>query len=309
LQQERSYTLLSDYAVYLLKLEKYKEGLDILVALHHYYPTEYKIAANLGTAYELNGDVENALLFIQLGMQLNPEAHDGSEWVHVRVLQTKLLLKKNADYLKDHTVLSLTEAQEQDSLIRQQINIQVRERFPFSPGPDPIMASLLIDLADCYANTQSIEFAKAVYEIAKKYYGDPSPMLDDKIKSMQKLINKYLNVRPNRDSDLEGMNVKIGSIQYKTLLENHQLEKYTIPWEKINTNADSLISLVDLTAAKARLDSLKRTQPDTTIEKRGVAPVTTISGGEMDWLYSILFTVFILAGLYFLLMKFRAKNR
>lgn len=308
LRQEHSYALLSDYAVYLLKLGKYKEGLDILVALQQYFPSEYKIAANLGTAYELNGDVENALRFIKLGMQLNPDAHDGSEWVHVRVLETKRSLKQNQEYLKDHTVLSLTEAQEQDSLIRKQINIQVRERFPFSPGPDPIMASLLIDLGDCYANTESIEFAKAVYEIAKKYYGDQSPELDEKIRSMQRLINKYLNVEPDRDPDLEGMNIKIGSIQYKTLLEDHQREAYTIRWETINTNIDSLFALVDLTAAKARLDSLKKAQPDTVAEEEVTASTPPTSDNEVEWLYAILFASFILAGLYFLLTKFRRRT-
>lgn len=306
LQQEHSHALLSDYSVYLLKLGKYKEALDILTRLQQYYPLEYKIAANLGTAYELNGDVENALHFIKLGMQLNPDAHEGSEWVHVRVLETKLLLKKNADYLSDHTVLSLTEAQELDSLVRKQINIQIRERFPFSPGPDPIMASLLTDLGDCYANTESIEFAKAVYEIAKKYYGDQSPALDDRIKSMQKLINKYLNVTPQRHAGHEATNVKLGSIHYKTLLENHQLEEYTIQWENINTNPDSLLSFVDLTAAKAKLDSLKKIQSDSvaTIEKKAGALTTPASSSKMYLLYIILFVSIGLASLYFLLKKF-----
>ncbi len=309
LRKEHSYGLLSDYAVHLLKLGKNKEALDILIALQHYYPEEYKIAANLGTAYELNGDVENALRFIKLGMQLNPDAHEGSEWVHVRVLEAKLVLKQNPGYLSEHTVLGLTEAQEQDSSVRKQINIQVRERFPFSPGPDPIMASLLTDLGDCYANTESIEFARAVYQIAKKYYGDQSPLLDDKIKSMQKLINKYLNVRPADVYRNEASHLKIGSIDYKTLLEDHQLEEYTIRWENINTSRDSLLALVDLTAAKARIDSLKRIQPDSTAETTVTSSATPASNDEMNWRHAILVASIILAGLFFLQKRRKKKHR
>jgi hypothetical protein len=92
------------------------------------------------------------------------------------------------------------------------------------------------------------------------------------------------------------------------LLENHQLEEYTIQWENINTTPDSLLSFVDLTAAKAKLDSLKKIQSDSivTIEKKAGALTTPASSSKMYLLYIILFASIGLASLYFLLKKFSA---
>jgi tetratricopeptide (TPR) repeat protein len=236
LDEKQDYKLLSDYAVLLLKAGKIKEALSILIELSTYYPNEYKIASNLGTAYELNGDVEKALQFIKRGMELNPDAHEGSEWVHISVLETKLKMVLDASYLDKKSVLNLSEAQKNDAIIRNQILIQVRERFPFSPGPNRIMVSLLIDLADCYANTASIEFAKALYTISEKYYGAEKEKIESKIKAMLALRNKYVKVRPEKKQ--RGSNIKIGGIRYKSLLDDNNPSKHQIDWTKIPTEAD-----------------------------------------------------------------------
>src|ERR1044072_359909 len=174
MQKEHSYMLLSDYAVGLLKLGKTKEAVDLLAELYRHYPNEYQIASNLGTAYELNGQNDSALKYIKRGMELNPNDHEGSEWIHVKILETKLKLAADSNWLKTHSVLELTPVQKVDSNVRKQLLIQLQERFPFSPGPNAIMANLFIDLGDLYANTSSIEYAKLFYQIANTYYGDKS---------------------------------------------------------------------------------------------------------------------------------------
>ena len=250
LKKEKNYMLLSDYSVCLMKLGKQKEALEILRALYKHYPNEYKIAANLGTAYELNGQVDSALKYIKRDLQLNPNDHEGSEWVHVKVLETKLELKKNTTYLKDHSVLQLNEAQKKDSIVLQHISIQLQERVPFTPvttTPDDIMISLFIDLADISANIKSIEYARAYYQIAKKYYGSKLPLLDEKIKEMEKLMNKYSSVKPKRDRSFEGEREKVGYFKYQELLTDNNYSNYKVYWEKINTDVNSLLALVDFT--------------------------------------------------------------
>lgn len=252
IKDKRSYMLLSDYAVYLMKCGETKIAKEILVVLNRNYPKEYKIASNLGTAYELNGELDSAIRYIQRGVELNPKAHDGSEWVHLQVLKTKQKLIKNPNYLDKETVLQLTDKQKKDTLIRDQIMIQMQERFPFSPGPDKIMASILIDLGDCYANTSSIEYAKALYTIAKEYFGDKSKKVDDRIKEMVDLRNKHASVHPTQQLVKqgghlrEGTHFKVGGIRYKDLLKDKNNPPFTIDWTKINTNLDSLLSYVDL---------------------------------------------------------------
>jgi tetratricopeptide (TPR) repeat protein len=243
--KENDFKLLSDYSVLLLKAGKTKESLDILHELSKHYPNEYQIAANLGTAYELNGDINKAIQFIKRGIELNPNSHDGSEWVHIKVLETKLQLELDSLYLSNNSVLNLTEEDKQDSLVRNQILIQVRERFPFSPGPNPIMASILIDLGDCYANTASIEFAKVLYTISKLYYGANEDLVDSKINEMVSLRNKFSQIKPEKRHS-EGDNIKLSGIRYKSMLDNNNSSNYKIKWGNILTNDDKLLSYTSL---------------------------------------------------------------
>lgn len=243
LQETKDYKLLSNYAVLLLKAGKTQEALVILEKLALQYPEEYQIAANLGTAYELNGQVEKALFYIQKGMTLNPEAHGGSEWVHLRVLETKLLLQNNPTYLEGHTVLNLTAEEKNDPAIRQQLHVQVRERFPFSPPFDPIMASLLIDLGDCYAQTASIDYARALYAMAKLYHGSKDKTINEKLKDMKALDQKYAQVHP-KQTGADVTHVRIERMDYKKLLDDNNTQHYAINWNTTSANSQELISYI-----------------------------------------------------------------
>lgn len=259
LKKEKNYMLLSDYSVCLMKIGKSKEALDILIELYKHYPNEYKIAANLGTAYELNEKLDSALKYIKIGVQLNSHAHEGSEWIHIKVLETKLELKKNPTYLTNHTVLQLTETQKKDSTILQHISIQLQERVPFTPVssiPDEIMASLFTDLADISANVKSIEYARAYYQIAKIYYNSQEPVLGRKIKEMEKLINNYSSIKPKHDKHFEGEKYKVGYFNYKELLKDNNNPNYKINWQNINTDVNSLLALVDFTKTSQEVKEL-----------------------------------------------------
>jgi tetratricopeptide (TPR) repeat protein len=331
LKKEKNYMLLSDYSVCLMKLGKPKEALEILIALYKHYPNEYKIAANLGTAYELNGQADSALKYIKRDIQLNPNDHEGSEWVHVKVLETKLELKKNPAYLNDHTVLQLTPMQKNDSIVLQHISIQLQERVPFTPvtsAPDDIMASLFIDLADISANIKSIQYARAYYLIAKKYYGSKLPFLNEKIKEMEKLMNKYSSVKPKYDENFEGEQGTIGYFRYQELLTDNSNPSYKVNWKKINTDVNSLLALVDFTKSiqeikdsensnankhtdelklilehidstiKGKTNNLSADNKTTGIEKQ------KNSSENRTWLYVISFIVIICLG-YFVFKKIK----
>lgn len=250
LKTSKDYKLLSDYAVLLLKAGKTKTAVDILEQLSEKYPNEYQIAANLGTAYELDGNVKKALKFIKRGIELNPDAHNGSEWVHVNLLETKLKLKQDGTYLANHSVLNLSEEQKKSTSVRDQLMIQIRERFPFCKGPDPIMASLLVDLGDCYANTTSIEFAKAAYEIAQHYYGASTEIIDPRMAEVKNLLRRYSNLnvdrRALRSEEDHGTHLRMSPIHYKKMLDNNNSINHTIDWSKVQSNADSLLAFAEI---------------------------------------------------------------
>lgn len=254
LKKEKKYMLLSDYSVGLMKLGKQDVAVEILKRLYAAYPNEYRIAANLGTAYELNGQNDSALKYIKRDMELNPDDHKGSEWVHIKVLETKLQLSGNPAYLGNYTVLQLTDKQKNDDVVFYQILIQLKERVPFTPHKDQIMASLFTDLGDIAANIKSVEYAKAYYQIAKNYYGDTSISIREKILAVEKIIKKYASVKPAQPGgpDEKSKNIKLAGVRYQKLLYNNNENNYIIDWTHINTNVESLLAMVDFTKKPIR---------------------------------------------------------
>jgi tetratricopeptide (TPR) repeat protein len=246
IRENGDYKDLSDYAVYLMKLGLFEESKDILVALYYAHPDEYQLAANLGTAYELVGEVDSAMKYINRGMELNDDAHDGSEWVHIKVLETKKKLENDSLWLDNNTVLGLSDSQVKDTLVLHQIFIQAHERFPFTPGTDPIMASIMTDLGRCFAQTTSIEHAKAILTIARDYYGDTSAYAGGLIKDMIALRGEFKDIEPDQGDYQMGSVEKIDGIRYNKLMDNNDDPPYQVDLEQYETNVDTLLSLVDL---------------------------------------------------------------
>jgi tetratricopeptide (TPR) repeat protein len=170
----------SDIAVQLARLGEYQQSLQMLQGLYRQHPGEYTLAANLGTLYELNGKPDSALFYIRRGMALNPESHEGSEWVHVRILQAKLNGQKDPDWLARHSLLGIDGGAKKDTLdgdtqyldTVMHITYQLQERIPFTPAPDRLMARLLKEYADLLARELSMESAFTAYQMALVY--DPA---------------------------------------------------------------------------------------------------------------------------------------
>ncbi len=157
---------------------------------------------------------------------------------------------KNPDFLDFTSVLELSLEQKKDSATRAQLEIQIRERFPFSPGPDQIMASLMIDLADCYTNSLSIEHAKAFYNIAELYYGADSTLTTPKIYEMIELRKKYKDISTS-DAIVDGSNHKVTGVPYKTIIDNNNWKNYIINWTEFNLDSDALLAEVDYSLDKS----------------------------------------------------------
>ena len=307
LKTKKDYKVLNDYAVLLLKSGKTAIALDILEQLSLKHPNDYQIAANLGTAYELSGNDEKALEYIKRGIELNPDSHGGSEWVHVKLLEVKLALADNPSYLDSITVLNLSDGQKMSGKVRDQLMIQIRERFPFCKGPDPIMASLLVDLGDCYANQKSIEFAKASYEIAKHYYGAADEITDPKIDRMKYMLRQYaehrIDERAMHIEHIEGDHIRMSQIRYQKLLDDNNPSNYEIDWSAIQSNADSLLMYAEI----------ERVIPEPEVIEEEVRPQPkkkeTSDSKENDspsWVYFLIAGLAVAGGAIFIF--FRRKN-
>jgi tetratricopeptide (TPR) repeat protein len=309
LHTKADFKLLSDYGLYLVKGGKVKEARILFEALAKAYPNEYSIIANLGTTYELLGENEKALEYIRKGLKINPNSHGGSEWIHVKILLAKIALNKDPDYLKNTTVLNLSPKQESSEAIRKQLYIQLKERFPFCKGPDPIMADLFIDLGDSYAETLSFEHAKGLYQIAKKYYHTDRSDADEKIERVRKLREEYAHLSPDKhyseDEIKMGMVSKIGGIPYTSYLENPNSDNYAIDWTKIEVNPDTLLNYIGLERIAEEVINPESVQVKETPKEKGKATKQAKkSDNSMLWI-GLTLTVLIVS----IFTYFRSKRK
>src|SRR5688572_26564188 len=191
----------NDYAVALMYLGRADEAVAILKTLESEKPGDYSIAANLGTAYELSGQNEEARKWIQEGIRRNPDSHFGTEWLHVAILDAKIQLQSDPNYFDHHSVLNIDyRALETGAKVIQlgteehrlhdltdALRYQLIERLKFVKGKDPAVASLLFDYAAIEAGTATLESAISLLQLAGEY-GYPAGRIDPLIASYTRTI-------------------------------------------------------------------------------------------------------------------------
>ena len=199
------YDELSDVSVHLAKLGRYEESLSLLIWLNERHPDQYQIIANLGTLYELNGNVDSAYYFIERSMKINPDSHHGSEWVHLLILKAKKEMSKDPNWIFNHQVLNLQlnkafdlgsseMAQVEDTIWA--IGYQMVERVPFTPTPDPILANIFNELGDLLALHTSVTDAYAAYLIAQEYDDQNKFNIGPKLEKLNPMVDESEMGRP-----------------------------------------------------------------------------------------------------------------
>lgn len=81
---------LTKLAILLIYQGQHAQSARLLLSIERRWPGHHETAANLGTALELAGHDAPALAWIRLGIRRNPAEHFRSEWLHVRILESKL---------------------------------------------------------------------------------------------------------------------------------------------------------------------------------------------------------------------------
>lgn len=145
------------------------------------YPGRYSTAANLGTAYELTSDLENALKWISEGIRRNPGSHEGTEWLHREILLAKIRMKGDPNSLHRNHILPLPANLSKQSRvdiggesysidqIRTALIYQLSERMLFVKAPDPVVADLLFTFGWLECQTQIVESGIGLLKMAKDY--------------------------------------------------------------------------------------------------------------------------------------------
>jgi len=206
----------NDYAAVLLHLGEVDEALRMLLNIEQTNPGLYATATNLGTAYELAGDNARALQWIREGIRRNPRSHQGSEWLHVAILNAKQALAKDPNYFRTRSVLNMDFGNatiprhpttvpldnSRKALDLGQtgaaIFVQLGERMQFVQPPDPVVGDLLFDYGNLLMLTDTMESASAVYDLAIKYGAPRSALAKQRKAHAQSLIERAKKRMPFR---------------------------------------------------------------------------------------------------------------
>ena len=187
-----SYENATNYGVSLLYQGHVVPAMSLFLRLEQLYPGRPQTAANLGTALELAGHDAVALKWIRVGIRRDGGEHDGTEWLHARILQAKLADSAGKwDRRRSIAGVAFTDAlippvpttmpagndgnpvepNELDRAFRYQLG----ERMQFVRSKDWVVANLLSDWATLNLAGGPIENAKALHGLAIRY-GEPQTL-------------------------------------------------------------------------------------------------------------------------------------
>lgn len=187
---------LSDKGYVLIIQGKYDEALKLYLDIEKIKPNRYSTASNLGTLYELMGENEKAYEWIKKSIKINPESHEGSEWLHLKILEAKIQKLKNpsgAFFINTNFGSEISPktnlGDEELFNLKDALYFQLNERITFIKPEDKIISVLLFELGNI-ATIQGFDPQSSVevYELSKKY-GFQSNLLNERLILCYKKIN------------------------------------------------------------------------------------------------------------------------
>jgi tetratricopeptide (TPR) repeat protein len=184
---------LSDKGILLILLKRYKEAVKLYLEIEKLQPNRYSTASNMGTAYELLEQNEQALHWIKKSVKIDQKSHKNSEWIHVKILEAKIkgkefyttnfLLKSEfGSGIKPISKLRNSELQ----ILSDALYYQLNERVSFVKPKEKIVALLLFNLGNIAFLLDNYYDALADYEQAKKY-GFTGHLIEQRIKELERL--------------------------------------------------------------------------------------------------------------------------
>jgi tetratricopeptide (TPR) repeat protein len=189
---------LSDKGLLLILLERYEEAIKLYLEIEKKKPNRYSTASNIGTAYELFGQNENALKWIKKAVEIDPKSHNNSEWIHVKILEAKIKGEQfyttsfllNTEFGTDVTPSSQMTKQELQTLYYA-LYYQLNERISFVEPKEKIVAQLLFDLGNIAFLLGNYADATEDFKRAK-YYGYTGQLIEQRLERTAQGEYSYL---------------------------------------------------------------------------------------------------------------------
>jgi len=192
---------LSDKGYLLIVQKKYAEALNLYLNIEKISPNRYSTASNLGTLYELIGENQKAYTWIKKSIGINPESHNGSEWLHLKILEAKIKNLNdvsgqfliNTDFGSSGVPQTNLSKEEVDKLAKA-VYFQVNERISFIEPKDKIISILLFELGNLVELIGEHENALRIFKSAR-IYGYNKDILFERVINSARTDNVYFRER------------------------------------------------------------------------------------------------------------------
>ena len=93
----------ADLGALYIRMNDVGRALEVLRPAQRAHPTHYRLAANLGTAWHLNGDYNQAMALLQLAVKLAPGKYQKAEELHLKLVRLRAASQKG----HKHSTISL----------------------------------------------------------------------------------------------------------------------------------------------------------------------------------------------------------
>lgn len=164
-----------DLVIALLYLHDYRTALSVAEKLNRKFPSEYNVVITYAATLELNGKLNEALIFINKAIEINPKSHEGSEWMHVKIIEDLMGLNKNPFSVvgietgSDSIPVFVENGKVDKLTLLYQLAFQISERKYFIPGNDPAFGKLIFDYANLLYLNDYISKSEYYFEMAINY--------------------------------------------------------------------------------------------------------------------------------------------
>lgn len=183
-----------DIAGYMIYNGDYEAAIEYLKENVVEKNLNYSYSSNIAVAYELVGNLDSALYYTNKAIEIDPNSHEGSEWIHARILEVTQKLNADPNWLDNNNFfefeISTTEeptifSDSSDDLLdfAWALGYQLKERTYFvkPEDQDKIVGHLLLILADLYAREYDTGESKATYQLAAEYDSEISELVEARL--------------------------------------------------------------------------------------------------------------------------------
>lgn len=197
---------ISDKGLILILKQKYEEAVKLYLDIERRKPNRYSTASNIGTAYELLGQNENALKWIKKSVDIDSTAHKNSEWIHIKILEAKI---KGERFYTTNFLLNVEfgiDIRPKSNMTKEQLQnlsdalyYQLNERISFVKPKEKIVAQLLFDYGNITFLLENYRDALTVYNLAKSY-GYKGQLINQRIEEIKAIQNKKKQLNKNKQN-------------------------------------------------------------------------------------------------------------